>query len=215
MQIKTAEQRERISCAAVIGILGLFSIAACLPLLLEIFSLFLYFWLPGVGLRQLLRLLYLPQFGVIGLAIVSIVSLGYAVKKQSLGRWNTYLPLVMLIIYCFVVMATSYFVLQYSIHTKIDSPDDRRWSEAMVGRSFAGYPTGVTCRLNDHVDVMVREWSFITPDGHMPVLAWSESSFPASELTGNPVDCRQLQPTWYVCYLSRPYQLIINDNVCG
>jgi hypothetical protein len=224
VEVKTKPRHKHISWIQIITVLGLFSFASCLPLFFEIFSLSLYvglppnFGWPDIGLRQLLRLFYLPQLGVLTLIIVSVVNLGYAIKKYSLNKKSTYITLVMLILYCSVASVTSRVILDYSIRTKINNPDGRTWSDAMVGRSLYGYPTGATCNLsdqNDQVVALVREWSFITPDGNMPVLIWSENSLPNSKLLGSPKNCKQIQPDWYICYLSKPYQLILNDDVCG
>jgi len=214
-QIETTSKRKGIF--AIIGMIGPFFFAGCLPLFLEVLSLILYrsyLW-PFSGLRNLLRFFYLPQVGIITLTTISIIGLVFAAKNHNLGKWKTYIPLIMLVIYCFVLTAASRLTLDYSIRTKIADPEGRKWSDAMVERSLSAYPTGVTCRLSPRVVVLAREWSFITPDGHMPVLAYSESSIPAPELPGNPTNCAQLQPNWYVCYLAKPYQLIAEDHICG
>jgi hypothetical protein len=214
-QTETTSKRKRIF--ELIGTIGPFFFAGCLPIFLEVLALILYLsysW-PFSGLRNLLRFFYLPQFGVITLTTIFIIGLVFTVKNHNLRKWKTYIPLIMLVIYGLVVTAASCLTLDYSIRTKIIDPDGRVWSDAMVGRALGGYPTGLTCRLSPKVVVLAREWSFVTPDGHMPVLAWSESSVPTPELLGNPMNCAQLQPNWYVCYLAKPYQLIAEDHICG
>jgi hypothetical protein len=137
-----------------------------------------------------------------------------AIRKQKLGEWKTYLPLFILMIYCLVMGVASRGIVEYSIHSKINNPENRKWAEAMVSRALADFPTGVSCVLDDQVVALVREWSFVTSDGHMPVLTWSKGSLPSPTLLGSPVSCSSLQANWYLCYLSKPYQLLVGEDVC-
>jgi hypothetical protein len=115
-----------------------------------------------------------------------------AIRKQKLGEWKTYLPLFILMIYCLVMGVASRGIVEYSIHSKINNPENRKWAEAMVSRALADFPTGVSCVLDDQVVALVREWSFVTSDGHMPVLTWSKGSLPSPTLLGSPVSCSSL-----------------------
>jgi len=185
-----------------------------MPLGLEVLALFSYFSWIGLGLRYSILFFYLPQAGVIALALVSLASIILAIRKHRLGQWKAYIFFVMLALFCLVVTAASRSIVEDAIRTKIENAENRNWAEAMVERARGGYPTGVTCVLSDQAVVLIREWSFVTPDGHMPVLAWSRNSSPNSELLGNPVSCTQLQPNWSICYLAKPYQLTANANAC-
>lgn len=212
-QFETTPQRKISSHPMSIDMVGLFLFAACLPILLMLVSL-LGYGLVISRLRYSLLAFYLPQVGVIAFAIIFVVRVTVAIRRHKLGEWKTYIPLIMLAIYCLVVMAASLSVVAFSIYTKIDNVENRQWSEAMVSRALGKYPTGVSCVLSNQVVALVGEWSFVTPDGHMPVLTWSESSVPNSDLLGHPVSCMLLQPNWYLCYLSKPYELTIDKNAC-
>ena len=170
--------------------------------------------LLGFGATQSILFFYSPQIVVFALVIGLIVNIIIAVRKHKLAEWKTYIPLIILVIYCFGVFVTSrLIVVGDAIPRKITNADNRIWSDGMVGRARGGYPTGTTCVLSEQVVLLMGEWSFITPDGHMPALTWTENSIPDSRLPGSPRSCTPLQNNWYICYLSKPYQLFLDKSV--
>jgi hypothetical protein len=152
---------------------------------------------------------YLPQIGSICLLIWSMVILGIAIIKQKLHDWKTYLPLSILVVYLTVSVVASHVIGAWSVHHYILTPENKIWAEAMVSRTRGGWPTINNCALSDHV-VVLPLWSFVTLDGHMPVIAWSDNGVPNLKLPSNPQSCKQIDaedPKWYFCYLDKPYQL--------
>ncbi len=173
-------------------------------------------WFFGVHpvLRFAILSLYLPQIGTLLLILASAVYLLGAFKYRKLKTWRTYVPLAMLVIYSLSMFLWSSLVLKgYAIPTKIDNAENRNWSEAMVRRALGDYPTGLisACVLSDQVVALLDMWSFVTPDNRMPALIWSRNDLPSAELPGNPTRCSALGPNWYVCYLTRAYQLSLNQ----
>jgi hypothetical protein len=165
----------------------------------------------NLAYRHSILFFYLPQVGTFFLLAALIVYLVNAFKKQTVTIQKIYLPLFILFIYCSAVFAISHWIVyEYAIPTKVNNPENRVWSEAMIDRGLGGWPTGITCVLSDHVAALVDVWSFVTPNGHMPVLIWANNSSPNPNLPGNPVSCSQLQPNWYICYLTKPYQIVID-----
>lgn len=207
--------RRGITSKALLSTIGGLVLAGCLPVALGL-AISLTYWMGGPGFHPYaFWLYYVPALGFWLLVIWASTTLALAAGAHRLGVQKTYVPAMMLVVWCIAMMLASRVVVQEAIRAKIENADNRSWSEAMVSRALGGYPTGVTCVLGEQVVVLVREWSFVRPDGRMPVLAWSSNSMPNSGLPGTPGSCNSLQKNWYVCYLAKPYQLRVPTDVCG
>ena len=197
-------------------IVGLCLLAGFCPIVLEMSSLLIYIlWAYQRFNYYSILSFYIPQIGIFILLLAATSIILKAVRNLKLGYWKTYLPFMMLGIYCGVMFLISHIVLfGYAIPTKITNPDNRIWTESMVSRALGDYPTGILdpCVLSDKVVALIDVWSFVTPDNKMPALIWTESAIPDRGLPGNPLSCTQLQKNWYLCYLNKPYQLVQNHQ---
>jgi hypothetical protein len=173
-------------------------------------------WYIGQNTYQSYSILifYSLQVGLYLLLAGSILSISIAIKKHAVHNLSSYILLFMFITYGFGVFISSHLIItRYAIPTKITNPDNRIWSEAMVGRALGGWTSGA-CTLGDNdgvgVAVLMGVWSFVTPDGRMPALTFASAGnlIPDAGLRGNPTACTKLQANWYFCYLNKPYQLV-------
>jgi hypothetical protein len=217
--------RRHNSYLIAIIMVGLFLVTGFCSVTLDVATLLVYIIWRYTEINSLIPVsrlvnlsLYIPQIGTFLLLVVTIIFILKAIKKHKLGSLKTYTPLIMLVIFCAVMFASSRVIVYgYAIPTKVTNPENRLWSEAMVSRAFGYYGIGLldACVLSDKVVALIDVWSVITPDNRMPVLTWAENSFPDSSLPGNPVSCKNLEKNWYLCYMGKPYQLVHNqDGMC-
>lgn len=159
------------------------------------------------GVTLTLLVLRLPQICAGLLLMWAVVGIVIAVKKARWGNWKVYVPLAIFVIYClFMTMAIPAWA-ESSMRAKLAEEGGERWCEGMVGRVHGGWPSPPDCALSDQVAVVIWYWSFVTLDGRMPVLVWSESGTPNPQLPTRPTSCKQLDTQWFFCYLDKPSQL--------
>jgi hypothetical protein len=195
-----------------LGVIGSMILIGFCALSIGIISLLGWGIGQNLAIRHSILLFYSPLIGAFILMVGSIICILISAKNHRLTNWKTYIPLIMLIVYSLAIFAISHLIVYgYAIPIKVLNSDNRLWSQAMINRGRGGWPTGITCVLSEHVAVLVSEWSFITPNGRMPVLTWTDNSLPNPYLPGNPVSCSQLEPNWYICYLTKPYQLVLDQ----
>jgi hypothetical protein len=155
-----------------------------------------------------LSIYQLPQVGAGLLFLLTVISITIAIKKHRLTAWRTYLPATLFVTFCVLALLIIPVWSESSVRAKLADPEGgETWCIGMVGRVMGGWPTPPHCALSDDVAIVIWYWSFVTPDGRMPVLAWSDKEIPNPELPTRPISCKHLNKNWYFCYLANPYQL--------
>ena len=156
-----------------------------------------------------LPVLFLPQIIALVLLGSAIVSILIAIFTRNLFVWQTYIPWGIFVVYTILTLIMIPLWAEVTIIAKLQEPDGggERWVGGMTGRVLSGFPSPPHCALSNDVAVVVHYWSFVTPDGRMPVLAWSTDGIPRSQLPTRPINCKPIEREWYICELAEPRQL--------
>ncbi len=156
----------------------------------------------------LLWFLRLPQLVAALLFLAALANIAIAARDHKLGMWQTYVPFSAFATCAILVMLLIPIWAESSIRAKLADPEGGEVAmRAHASRVLGRWPTWPHCALSDQVAVVISYWSFMTVDGHMPVLALSESGVPSPQLPTHPTACKQLDTDWFFCYLEEPQQL--------
>jgi hypothetical protein len=157
--------------------------------------------------------LRLPQFCAVLLLLLSVAVIVVSATRHKLRSLRTYMPVAVFAVFCLLVSVAIPTRAEASIRNKLADPrGGETWCRGMARRVLGGWPTTPHCALNDQVAAVIWYWSFVTLDGRMPVLIWSEFGMPDSELPTRPTACEHIDGRWFFCYLAEPGQLVYDHS---